>query len=202
MTRPFKALFASSAILLTIGASAMANPAADIDQDGKISKSEFIDAANQRFLETDIDGNKVITEHERETHRTAKHAQKKAEVFDKMDANSDGVISRTEFTDFSEARQERRDARRDFNGDGEYDRADRQARRQKLKERWEQRAERGEKHEGRGWRPDANKDGVITWEEHQAASEKMFEHLDRNDDGFLEEGENRRRKMRHHMRRH
>ena len=202
MTHTFKFLISAATCAMLVSGSALANPDADLDQDGKISQTEFIDAANKRFLESDLNGDQIVTADERENHRNLMHSKHQEKRFDTIDANGDGFITRDEFASFSDEHKERRQARRDFNDDGEIDRADRRARREKMKERWEKRAERHEGREHRRFHPDANQDGAISWEEHQAATQKLFERLDRNEDGFLEEGEGRRHRMMRHFGRH
>lgn len=197
-----KTLALSSLSLLMLSGIATANPKADLDQDGRISKSEFVTEANERFLKTDIDGDGIVTENEREAAKANRHAEFQNEMFTRLDSNGDGFISRSEFDAAAETRREKTSERRDFNGDGKFNREDRDARREKFKQ-WREGGEgagfRGEKRRPSGgdrgrMSPDANDDGVITRAEHDAAVEALFTKLDSNGDGFLEKSEGRKKR--------
>ncbi len=189
----------SVSAFLTLGV-AFADPAADTNQDGKISKTEFINAANIRFIETDINGDNFITKEERKAHKEGKRAKRESGRFDRLDANNDGVITRNEFEAHSADRAQMREARRDINQDGNVDQFDKEARREKMRE---MRKQRGDRQTGdrRRMNPDADGDGFVSRAEHDAAVEKMFERLDVNGDGYLEKGEGKRRHKRRRFRR-
>ena len=196
MNTPIKlTLLVSTACLLTAGIAA-AQPMADLDGDGKISKYEFVTEANARFESTDTNSDGVITEAERQAHKDNKRSEIQSKMFGELDANGDGVITRSEFDAKAEERHSKMEEHRDINGDGVVDRADRDARREKFRERFEKGGRDGRhegRHEGRRLSPDANDDGVVTRAEHESAVETMFERLDVNADGFLEKGEGRKR---------
>ncbi len=117
-----------------------------------------------------------------------------------MDTDGNGTIEKSEFT----AMLEKRFAETDTNGGGismeeytakaEADRAERQARREARRaEREENREEReaaraernAERLKARFDRMDADGNGTISQEEYSAAGDAMFDRMDRNDDGIL-----------------
>ena len=107
-----------------------------------------------------------------------------------LDANSDGVVSASEF----EKAGRRRFQRMDEYHDGVIDRAEIAAIRQRMAERM---PERGPPPAGAAKRPDmiaemdANKDGEITLAEVTAAQKARFKKADKNGDGMLDEAEQR-----------
>ncbi|MFM5952910.1 MAG: EF-hand domain-containing protein [Novosphingobium sp.] len=108
----------------------------------------------------DMMGDKTITRAEAQT--------KAAEMFDRMDANNDGSISRAEFTA----------AHQRMGGPGDDDRMG------------ERGGKRGGKHRMGGMgmmgqMADANKDGAITKDEFVAGHLRMFDAADTNKDGKL-----------------
>ncbi len=197
MTFKSRLIITAGIATLCLGGIAYANPAADADQDGRISKSEFMAAANDRFINTDTNGDALISEDERKAHREVRRSNFQQKRFDQFDQNGDGVITRSEYEAQSENRSERRKMRRDVNKDGQVDRADRDEFREKMRER---RKDRDGKRRGR-INPDANSDGFVSRAEHDAATQAMFERLDVNQDGYLEKGEGRqmrKKKRRRH----
>ena len=107
--------------------------------------------------------------------------------FKGLDANEDGVVTRAELDAHSAALVEAADADGDGGVSNEEMRAYREAKRE----------ERRAKHN-----PDTNGDGVVDRIEFQAAAEKRFARMDKNDDGVLSEDERQRRRGRHHRRHH
>lgn len=205
------ALLGVSASLLFSGA-AMAKPSADLNKDGEITKAEFVAHANARFSKTDANSDGVVTSEERRAERERRKAERSDAHFSKMDSNGDGLISKAEFDAHHAAREAAAMKRRDLNGDGEVNAQDREMRKAKHAERRAKHKEMRKKHKamrkkhhamrkemGKRVRPDANDDGVVTFEEHKAATEAMFTRMDVNKDGVLNQGEGR---MRHkHKRR-
>ena len=61
----------------------------DNDEDGRISREEYINFKNKRFTEYDVDGNGVIT--------TDEFNQGAAEKFSVRDKNEDGFLCRKDF---------------------------------------------------------------------------------------------------------
>jgi hypothetical protein len=199
MKHSFKIALMGTAAAFSLSAIAMANPKADTNQDGQISKAEFVDAANAKFARTDANGDGLLTEAERQADREAMRAQRQAERFSKADKNGDGFISQDEFNSGASERDARRKERMDANGDGTVDKADREARRAKMKEKREERkSKRKERKKDQAKKKrikiDANDDGFISLAEHATATDAMFERLDANGDGVLSKGEGRKRK--------
>lgn len=69
---------------------------ADTDNDGVVTKSEFLAAHEKKFTEIDKDGDGKITEEDIKAHMEAKRQKKKDEWFDKADTDGDGKLSREE----------------------------------------------------------------------------------------------------------
>jgi len=203
MSRFFKpAILGTSVILLTAGI-ALANPKADTNNDGMITKAEFMSAASDRFIDTDLNADGALSKDEMKASRELRkeaHAQKR---FNDIDANGDGVISQSEYDAKRAERSEKilakRKARRDLNNDGVVDDADKELRKAKRTERKEKRAERKENRSvnrdnyRKRIKRDANGDGLITRAEYDTATEAMFIRLDANADGVLTKGEGKKR---------
>ena len=200
------ALIASAATLL-MGAG----PKADLNKDGQVTKAEFMESAQTHFTSVDADADGFLTKEERKSHRAAKADEMKNKMFDKLDTDGDGAVSRDEMNAVGEKMRARRDARKekvmeryDTNLDGELSDAERTVMKAERESRSEERkAKRGEMRgdRKRGKRsqrpnPDANGDGFVSLDEHLAVSEKLFSRLDANDDGVLTEGEGRKRRGR------
>lgn len=179
---------------------ALADPAADTNNDGRISKAEFVNAANIRFSESDKNGDNFVSKEERDAHREFRSSERDDARFDRIDQNGDGVITREEFDAHTDMRHAHRESRRDINKDGQVDRQDRVERREKMRERMKERMDRprGERHAR--FSPDTDGDGFVSRAEHDVAVEKMFDRLDVNGDGYLEKGEGKRRHKRRHSR--
>lgn len=187
---------------------------ADTDKDGAISQAEFRAGAEARFNKMDIDGDGVLTKEEvKAAHEKAREAFKAhrgerpdpAERFAKLDADGDGKVTLEEMKDaatkrlaergkdgdkaerhvkFSEKYFEKLDA----DGDGAVTLEEMQAVKKKKHH-----GERADKKDGKRGdyfsRLDADGDGNVTKDEFLAGADKMFEKLDRNSDGKLEQGE-------------
>ena len=209
MTR-FKtlALIGVSTTLLVSSVS-FAKPEADTNNDGEISQAEFFAQADAKFNSADTNGDRQLTKDERTTARENHRNQARNKIFDHLDSNSDGVISRAEFEARSDERRERVKKRRDINGDGEVDKADRKLyaklrkeKRKKYKEMRKQRKEMKAEHGNYRAKLDANGDGIVTYEEHTAVAQAMFTRLDVNGDGVLSKGEGHKRGKRGDRRKH
>lgn len=205
------ALLGVSATLL-FSSAAMAKPKADTNKDGEISKAEFVAHANARFKKSDANDDGVVTREERRAEHERRRAAKSEAQFEKMDSNGDGAISKAEYDAHHAARKAAAMKRRDLNGDGEVNAQDREMRKAKHAERRAKHKEMRKKHKemrkkhqamrkelGNRVRPDANGDGVVTFEEHKAATDAMFTRMDVNKDGVLSKGEGR---MRHKRKMH
>jgi len=197
------ALIASSAVLLMA-----AGPKADLNQDGQVTKAEFTEAAQAHFLAADTNGDTLLSKEERKAFRTAKKAELKDKMFQKLDANGDGSISRDEMEASGEKRKARKESKKaeileryDTNLDGELSDAERTVMKAEREASGAKKGKRGGKKGKRGKRgdrpnPDANGDGFISLDEHLAMSDQLFTRLDANADGVLTEGEGRKRKGR------
>jgi len=192
------ALLLTGAFALTAGI-AVAAPKADTNQDGQISKAEFMAAADARFADTDTNLDGVLTKEEGKAHREARRQEMQDARFKKMDLNGDGSVSQDEHRAAKAAQKAEREKRRDINGDGVVDAADKAAFKEKRKARKAAFKERRAERKKSGERPqrikrDANEDGVVTRAEFDAATAAMFARLDVNGDGVLSEGEGRKRR--------
>ena len=199
MTRFFR-LTATGLFAFSLAGIAQANPA-DIDKDGRISKAEFMNAANERFDSADTNGDALISVEERNAHQQFRQENRQDQRFDRLDVNGDGVISKSEYEGHMEKARQRQQDRRDVNGDGQVDQADRAVFREKMRERRAQRRDRRGENRPARIRPDANNDGFISRAEQEAATEALFDRLDVNGDGYLEKGEGRRKHKRKRRRR-
>jgi len=110
---------------------------------------------------------------ERGGHHGRGHA---AGMFERIDANGDGVVTRAEFDAHLAARQ----AGLDANGDGFVSFEEAQTFRA---------AQQEERARERFARMDTNGDGRISVEEASARQARMFEFMDRNDDGVVDADE-------------
>ncbi|HEY0052828.1 MAG TPA: EF-hand domain-containing protein [Caulobacteraceae bacterium] len=70
---------------------------ADTDNDGRISRAEFVDARLQRLTALDTDNDGTIEREEAQAARQRARAEMRGRHFDRIDANDDGQISRAEF---------------------------------------------------------------------------------------------------------
>lgn len=203
------ALIASAATLL-MGAG----PKADLNKDGQVTKAEFMESAQTHFASVDADADGFLTKEERKSHRAAKADEMKNKMFDRLDTDGDGAVSRAEMNAVGEKMRTRRNARKekvmeryDTNLDGELSDAERTVMKAERESRSEDRKAkrdgmRGDRKRG-SWgkrsqrpNPDANGDGFVSLDEHLAVSEKLFTRLDANDDGVLTKGEGRKRRGR------
>ncbi len=149
MTRR-KTLLLSGIAVITMGTIAHANPAADTNKDGVISRAEFMAAAQAKFDRSDLNGDGFISKDEREGARAVKEAERRTEHFNRIDTNGDGVISRDEFENEADMRHDKRSDRRDKHQDM------RQQRMEELKTQ-----------------ADTNGDGVVSDAERQAMRENF-----------------------------
>ena len=70
---------------------------ADANEDGEITKEELAAHRAALFEEMDADGDGAVTPAEIEAHHEAKRAERRAKHFERMDADGDGAISEAEF---------------------------------------------------------------------------------------------------------
>jgi Ca2+-binding EF-hand superfamily protein len=195
------ALLASGAALLIA-----AGPKADLNQDGQVTKAEFMQTATDRFAAVDTDGDLFLSKDEQKAMHEGRHEKRADRQFDRLDANKDGNISRAEMDAMQDQRKARKDAHKskvlekfDTNLDGELSDAERTAMRAERDEmREDRKAKRGDRKARRAERPkpDANGDGLVSLDEHLAVSEQLFMRMDSNGDGVLVKGEGQMRKGR------
>ncbi|MFK7943320.1 MAG: EF-hand domain-containing protein [Paracoccaceae bacterium] len=112
-----------------------------------------------------------------------KGGQRGAKLFERVDTNSDGLITRAEAAEFRTARFQRMDA----NGDGAVTFAELE---EKAKRRIPERAAK------RFERMDGNSDGKVTRAEFFERSEGRFARMDANGDGAITRDEVKARKDR------
>ena len=105
------------------------------------------------------------------------------EVYGRMDANSDGSVTKEEYMEFSKQEIEGRFSRMDENGDGKVSKVEFQARGAKAAEK------SGKAHKGDGSRMfgklDANNDGFLDKAELSKMAERRFGRMDADGDGSL-----------------
>lgn len=203
-------------ILLTaalLGASATAlmaaGPRADLDNDGQVTKTEFTAVALDAFTAADADADGFLTQDEgkalREARREERQDKRQGMIFDRLDTNGDGAISRTEMettqAERDAKRRDRREAMRarlleryDTNVDGELSEAERAVIRAERADRKDGREDRRSERRAERPTPDADGDGLISEAEHMAIVEQLFTRMDANGDGVLTQGEGRERK--------
>lgn len=70
----------------------------DADNDGRISRAEFVDGRIARLTALDTNRDGTVSAEEAQAGRQAQRAERQAAMFDRLDANRDGSISRAEFT--------------------------------------------------------------------------------------------------------
>lgn len=70
----------------------------DADNDGRISRAEFVDGRIARLTALDANRDGAVSVEEAQAGRQAQRAERQAAMFDRLDANHDGAISRAEFT--------------------------------------------------------------------------------------------------------
>lgn len=98
-------------------------------------------------------------------------------MFERLDANKDGVVDKAEFDAFRAQRIEAADA----NKDGFLDRKEVRESRREMRDEWR-------KHSGLMGR-DSDGNGEVSRDEFLAAPEARFDKLDTNHDGRLDQGE-------------
>lgn len=161
-----------AALTLAAGGAALAQQApqdpprqarGDQDGDGRISKSEFVDARVARLTGLDADRDGTVSTAEMQAGREARRAQGADRMFARMDADGNGAITRAEFDAVREKRGERRAERAGRGG--------------------QRGMHRGGPRGGRGG-PGMDR-GPVVISEAQARAEQGFTRLDANGDGYV-----------------
>ncbi len=152
---------------------------ADTNGDSRLSQAEFVGQRVQRLTAADADRDGSVTVEERRTAMQAHRADQAEARFDRLDANDDGAISRTEF---DAARQGGREARGDHGARP-------------------MRGHRGAAH-GRHGMARMEAHGPVVIADVQTRAEQTFARLDSDNDGFVTAAEGRaaRQGMREHRR--
>lgn len=172
-------LAAASLMLIAGAASAQTAQARaqriDIDNDGRVSKAEFVQARLAPLIAMDADKDGVVTVAERTAARQTRTAATATRRFDRLDADKDEVVSRAEF-----------DAARQRVGTPERPEGARHAARRMGPRH------AGQRHHGPRRAPEAMRaraDQPVVIAEVRAKIEAAFDRLDTNKDGFLVEAE-------------
>lgn len=173
-----KTLILGGAAALALAGVAMAQqtPGArlgDTDGDQRISREEFLTRHLERFDSGDQNRDGTVTGEEMQAAHAARRAEMRGRMFERLDADSDGAISRAEFDAHAGQRQGRRGG-------------------------WGGHHRRG----GRGWgQAEVAADGV-TRAEAEARATAWFARMDANGDGYVSaEDRQARRERRHEARR-
>lgn len=185
----------------------------DTDKSGDISKAEMQAAAEARFEAADKNGDGVLTKDESDAARAEMrekmeaHRGDPAERFAAADADGDGRLTLDEMKEAAAKRMaehgkegdmpgrhadrmEKVFERADADGDGALTQDEMKAMGDKMKKRFSEHKKRG----GFFGRLDTDSDGQVTKAELTESTGKMFDRMDRNDDGKIEPGEGRRDK--------
>lgn len=154
--------------------------AMDANGDGRISLDEYVAAATKRFQSIDTQNKGSITAADiAASPAVARRNQKMAQrLFDKLDANHDGVVTRDEYLAAAAARFDALDTAHS----GKLT-AQEIAASPKMLRHDEFAARRELRHIGAG------ADGSVTLDQYLAAAKTHFAKLDANGDGFIEADE-------------
>lgn len=163
---------AAASLMLTAGAASAQTAQghglrADKDNDGRLSKAEFVQARLAPLIAMDADKDGTVTPAERATARQARASAAATRRFERLDTDKDGVVSRAEF---EAAGRHARPARTRQHG----------ARRMSARH-----GARPAMAAGRARAADA----PIVIAEARARAEAAFDRLDTDKDGFLVQAE-------------
>lgn len=140
---------------------------ADADNDGRLSRAEFVDARLARLTAIDADRDGSVSAEERQSGIDTRRNQRASSRFEALDKDGNGSISREEFTTAREARG---------------DRAERGGR-----HGMRQGGHRGGGRRGHGgeWGPNAEARGPLSIAEVQTRLTTQFARVDANSDGYI-----------------
>ncbi|WP_417231553.1 EF-hand domain-containing protein [Brevundimonas sp.] len=164
-------------------ASPQRHARADVNADGRISQAEFVQQRVQRLTASDTNRDGTVTVEERQVAMQARRAERMNARFGRLDADSNGSISRSEFDAAHAARGD--GARHGARGD------------RSRGHRGGQHANRAGDMAQRGGRHGAER-GPVVIADAQARAAETFARLDTDNDGYLSADE--RRAGRQHMR--
>lgn len=169
-------------------ASLQRHARADANADGRVSQAEFVQQRVQRLTASDANRDGTVTVEERQAAMQTMRAERSANRFAAMDADNNGVISRSEFDGAHAARGE---GGRD-GAHGDRSRGHRGGRHGNPGGDMSQGA-----HHGAGR-------GPVVIAEAQAKATEAFTRLDANHDGYVsaEEGRAGQQQMREQRREH
>jgi len=142
---------------------------ADTDNDGRISRAEFVDGRIGRLTALDANRDGSVSAEEMQGQREARRSEHADRRFARMDANGDGSVTRAEFDAAAEARPERGERAGRRHGPRGPHRA-------------------GGPHEARG---EGRERGPIVIAEAQAKAEQGFARIDTDSDGYVTAEEQR-----------
>lgn len=184
MKTTISATVAAVALSALIGGSALAQTAqaaqpgrglrADADNDGRVSRAEFVDGRIARLTALDADRDGSITAEEGRAAIQARRAERVSARFAALDDNGDGALSREEFAAPRDPRADRGDhgGRQRMGG-----------RRGGPRGAWS--GHGGGHGGGRGWGDRAEARGPIAIAEVQTRLTTQFDRLDADRDGFV-----------------
>lgn len=155
---------------LAMTGAALAQPADGrfgprVDQNARISQTEFVEQRTARLVAMDADGDGVVSAEEMRAHRQARGAEMRGRMFERMDADGDGVVTRAEYDAAHEQRRTRSAERGERGG---------------AQGQW--RGHRGARHAG--MRLDRGAEGVNIAQARQRAAER-FAAMDADGDGYV-----------------
>lgn len=108
----------------------------DLNKDGEITKEEAETAGAQRFSEADADGDGFISPEEMQARMAARIEDRQKALFEHKDTDKDGRLSQEEMTGGEGGKRlERMFDRLDANDDGKITRAEADAARERMRER-------------------------------------------------------------------
>ena len=166
--------------LLAIGTLALAGTAnaqqrgpgrADADRDGRISQAEFVSARTSRLTEADANGDGAVSREEAQAARQTQRAERRGQMFARLDTDGNGSISPAEF---AAPRAGRAGPERAGRGGQRMQRPERRASRAMA--RGPVQIEQARARAAQGFATlDADRDGYLSEIERQAAPTRMRE---------------------------
>lgn len=156
-------LIGGAAVAQQVPTAARGMARADADGDGRLNQAEFVARRVDRLAAADANKDGSVAAEERRAAWTARRAERRAGAFDRLDADKDGTLSRTEFEAPRAARAERQP------------RAGRPMARAARMDRTVSIADAQAKAQQAFTRLDADSDGFVTADEQRAGRQAMRE---------------------------